>query len=135
MISARYFGVYNGSECGCGSNTDYIVFGGTPGTCDKACVGDSAYSCGGAESYDLYQLIDHNIGLDSSHSGKGVPNAGVKFVDNFCFGHFLNLKSRFLVNFSERILFFGLDWKKMAPFSLIQGTAVDRGQWTVDRGF
>lgn len=72
-----------------------------------ACVGDSAYSCGGAESYDLYQLIDHNIGLDSSHSGKGVRNTNVercrrlkfKFVDTFSGEFFRICKKQMLKYF------------------------------------
>ncbi|CAM9757110.1 unnamed protein product [Ascophyllum nodosum] len=72
MVSARYFGVYAGKECGCGSNTDYIVFGGTPGTCDMSCAGDSDYSCGGTEAYDLYQLVDNNIGIDDDSPEGGL---------------------------------------------------------------
>lgn len=65
-----------GNVCACGDSTEFLEATDKPlGECDIACPGDSAETCGGSSSYNLYKILSSgddasaSSGDDSSSDG------------------------------------------------------------------
>ncbi|CAN0188824.1 unnamed protein product, partial [Scytosiphon promiscuus] len=56
--NALYFVVSRGDKCACGFDPTFLEQPKVADACYEPCSGDEAYSCGGEEEYELYELFD-----------------------------------------------------------------------------
>lgn len=57
--SALYFAVLEGNVCACGDSAEFLEATAKPlGECDAACPGNGAETCGGFNSYNLYEILE-----------------------------------------------------------------------------
>lgn len=78
--------------CACGDSEDFLkATGKTLGECDIECPGDGSETCGGASSYNLYEILVSEFDDGSEGEGSGSDDVDEQSVSSSASREFCTL--------------------------------------------